>query len=136
MPWVGEFSFFVGYMMQILIRNSAKCLDCNKEIESKSTHDFKSCGCPNGLCVDGGLAYIRRSAMNLSRVEETSIYEEVSYIGKLLKHQNKFYIVVRENPTNDATIADLGISLLEDHDTVFSVPLSLPRYNRMGYSFV
>ncbi len=47
----------------IILRNSAKCLNCNEEIESKHRHDFATCKCGN-LSVDGGLDYLRRSISN------------------------------------------------------------------------
>jgi hypothetical protein len=37
-----------------LIRNSAKCLLCGDEIESKHRHDLRSCSCGN-IRVDGGV---------------------------------------------------------------------------------
>jgi len=122
--------------MQFLIRNSAKCLSCDVEIESKSPHDFKMCGCPNELFVDGGLQYIRRGAISFDKVEETSIYADESYIGKLVKCHEKVYIVTDEKPTNDARMAHLTIALLDNQDIVSNIPLTLPRYKRMGYEFV
>lgn len=44
----------------IILRNSAKCLNCNEEIESKHRHDLVDCEC-GGLAVDGGHNYIKRS---------------------------------------------------------------------------
>lgn len=41
-------------------RNSARCLKCGQDIESKYTHDFVTCRCGN-LSVDGGLSYMKRS---------------------------------------------------------------------------
>lgn len=46
-------------MAEIIIRNSAKCLKCNTEVESVHRHDFKGCKCGN-IYVDGGKEYIRR----------------------------------------------------------------------------
>lgn len=44
----------------IILRNSAKCLNCNEEIESKHRHDFTTCKCGN-LSVDGGPDYLKRN---------------------------------------------------------------------------
>lgn len=44
--------------MKKILRNSAKCLKCQTEIESKSVHDFVACPCGN-LMVDGGREYQR-----------------------------------------------------------------------------
>ncbi len=36
-----------------------ECADCNKRMFSFSTHDYKTCGCPNNTVVDGGRSYLR-----------------------------------------------------------------------------
>lgn len=54
----------------IILRNSARCLDCNEEIESKHRHDFVSCYCAN-LQVDGGHDYLKRNF--ISEYLDTSI---------------------------------------------------------------
>jgi hypothetical protein len=41
-----------------IIRNSARCLRCKDEIESKSGHDFQMCSC-GAIFVDGGKMYLR-----------------------------------------------------------------------------
>ena len=43
-----------------LIRNAIQCVHCRDVIESKYTHDFKSCKC-GAVSVDGGLSYTKRS---------------------------------------------------------------------------
>lgn len=58
----------------MIIRNSAKCLDCGDEIESKYRHDFRSCSCGN-IYVDGGKSYLRRGYKNGNWMD-TSIEEE------------------------------------------------------------
>lgn len=45
--------------LEIILRNSARCLDCGDEVESTHRHDFKWCRCGK-LGVDGGHDYIRR----------------------------------------------------------------------------
>ena len=55
-----------------IIRNSAKCLKCNVEIESTHRHDFKSCECDN-IFVDGGNSYIRRGVKDPAAFVDTSI---------------------------------------------------------------
>lgn len=57
-----------------IIRNSAQCLECGDEIESKNRHDFRSCRCGK-LAVDGGHEYLRRVFDPASRWKETSIEE-------------------------------------------------------------
>lgn len=59
--------------MEIIERNSAKCLDCGDEIESVHRHDFKWCSCGN-LAVDGGKDYRRRLSRGGFNFEDTSIY--------------------------------------------------------------
>lgn len=58
-----------------LTRNSAKCLACGDEIESRHRHDFRSCSC-GLLSVDGGLDYARR--VFDGAYEDTSTYAEES----------------------------------------------------------
>ena len=64
------------YQRSRIVRNSALCLDCDTEIESKHRHDFKHCKCGN-IYVDGGKDYIRRGFMRESRMVDTSIHEEI-----------------------------------------------------------
>lgn len=54
-----------------ITRNSAKCLKCGDEIESKSVHDFKQCSCKN-IFVDGGLDYLRHGFEVFSEYQDTS----------------------------------------------------------------
>lgn len=58
-----------------ILRNSAKCLECNEEIVSAHRHDFRRCSCGN-ICVDGGKDYIRR-AFRSGNYEDTSVIETV-----------------------------------------------------------
>lgn len=61
--------------MTRILRNSAKCLLCGEEIESRHRHDFKTCKCGN-LSVDGGREYLRRSfGSGDTGYEDTSITE-------------------------------------------------------------
>lgn len=57
-----------------ILRNSARCLRCKEEIESKHVHDFRYCKC-KAIFVDGGKEYIRRGGAILY-LQDTSIYEE------------------------------------------------------------
>lgn len=43
---------------KILIRNSATCVHCGDEIESRHRHDFVRCNCGQSF-VDGGFDYTR-----------------------------------------------------------------------------
>jgi hypothetical protein len=56
--------------MEKIIRNSAKCLKCNDEIESTHRHDFKWCSCGT-IFVDGGHSYFRRGG-KFEYFEDTS----------------------------------------------------------------
>lgn len=44
----------------VILRNSAKCAACGKEVESTAPNHFESCGC-GLLCVSGGRKFLRRS---------------------------------------------------------------------------
>lgn len=56
----------------MIIRNSAKCLECNTEIESKHRHDYVTCACSK-VHVDGGTDYIKRGVAADAKWEDTSI---------------------------------------------------------------
>jgi hypothetical protein len=60
-------------VLQRIVRNSARCLECFEEVESKNTHDFVTCSCGN-LSVDGGKDYLKRSFDTVW--EETSEWED------------------------------------------------------------
>ena len=60
---------------EIIVRNSARCLDCGDEIVSTHRHDFRRCSCGR-LAVDGGHAYRRRSTAVDARWVDTSITEK------------------------------------------------------------
>ena len=63
--------------MNMLTKNSIKCLECNTILESKHQHDFQQCNCSNKAFVDGGLSYSRNGAMDLDLIEILSEYKEV-----------------------------------------------------------
>lgn len=54
-----------------IVRNSATCLLCGDEIESKHRHDYVSCKCGE-IFVDGGKDYIRRGAGDFNNLKDTS----------------------------------------------------------------
>lgn len=58
-----------------LTRNAARCLACDTVIESVYRHNYRTCGCPNGTMVDGGLDYQRWGAVDVSQVESLCEYE-------------------------------------------------------------
>lgn len=57
-----------------ILRNSAKCLKCGDEIESKSVHDFVSCKC-GAISVDGGHEYLRRVG-DSDAIEDSSMVKK------------------------------------------------------------
>ena len=58
---------------KVIVRNSAKCLLCEDEIESTYRWDFKRCKC-GAIAVDGGKDYLRRVG---SSYQDTSVFKEV-----------------------------------------------------------
>jgi ribosomal protein L37AE/L43A len=58
--------------IEVVVRNSARCRVCGTEVVSRSRHDFQSCGCPEGVFVDGGTSYIRGGARSLASFESTA----------------------------------------------------------------
>ncbi|GEM_PF-540362 len=59
-------------MLDIIVRNSALCLDCGDEIVSEYGHHFVYCSCGQ-VAVDGGLEYPRRVYKQDGRWVDTSI---------------------------------------------------------------
>jgi len=49
--------------------NRVQCLCCNKILESKYRHDYKTCGCENNTMVDGGNDYLRYGGKDLDKVK-------------------------------------------------------------------
>jgi hypothetical protein len=56
----------------IIIRNSATCLVCHDQIESRHVHDYVTCEC-GAISVDGGRSYLRRAG-DPAHLEDTSIF--------------------------------------------------------------
>ena len=57
-----------------IIRNSAKCVKCGDEIESKHRHDWVRCKC-GAIFTDGGKDYFHRGG-NPEDFIDTSITKE------------------------------------------------------------
>jgi len=64
--------------MNMLTKNSVKCLECNTILESKHQHDFQQCNCSNKAFVDGGLSYERLGAMDLDFIENLCEYRTLT----------------------------------------------------------
>ncbi len=56
----------------MILSNQARCKLCGDTPFSSHRHDFRSCECGE-ISVDGGTAYIRRLAKDLSNIEDMSI---------------------------------------------------------------
>lgn len=63
-------------MIDKLIKNAARCYNCNDTIESKHRHDFVTCSCGD-LSVDGGLDYARRVFKDGASWRDEALYVEV-----------------------------------------------------------
>jgi len=62
--------------MKQIVYNAVRCLECNELLVSYSRHDYKTCGCPNGAMVDGGTAYGRYGAKDMSKIEKIDVYDD------------------------------------------------------------
>lgn len=62
-----------------IVYNSVTCLECNETIVSYYRHDYKTCECPNGAMVDGGTAYLRYGAMDMSKIKLFAVYADDDY---------------------------------------------------------
>ena len=55
-----------------------QCLECGKVLESKHTHDWRSCGCKNSTFIDGGNDYLRCGGFSLEPIlvlEECGVFK-------------------------------------------------------------
>lgn len=71
----------------ILVRNQARCLKCDDVLVSRHRHDFVTCSC-GSLSVDGGTAYLKRSAAS-DQWEEQSLYAEPDPARTTLEHSDQ-----------------------------------------------
>lgn len=72
----------------VIVRNSAKCLTCGDEIESRHRHDYVTCSC-GALSVDGGTSYLRRVLREEGHgngVQDTSITAPEESRSHVLEH--------------------------------------------------
>lgn len=67
-------------MSERIIRNAAECPECHEVVESKSVHDYVTCGC-GGIGVDGGLDYIRRTYRDLPPIDRSEFAEAVTPVA-------------------------------------------------------
>ncbi len=79
-----------------IIHNCARCLKCGDVLESRSTHDKRTCNCGN-LTVDGGTEYIRRCFKEEDSYEELSVEEGVDKQSELAYLKEKGWLAP-ENP--------------------------------------
>ena len=56
---------------EVVVVNKCQCRKCGDVIESKHRHDFVSCKC-GAIFTDGGNAYVRRGADDLSDIIDMS----------------------------------------------------------------
>lgn len=62
-----------------LVYNAVQCLACGKTIESSHRHDYRVCGCDNQAMVDGGLAYQRYGAMDMTKILTKQVFADEDY---------------------------------------------------------
>lgn len=53
--------------------NRAECRQCNAVIESRTTHDFVTCGCGR-VSVDGGTQYLRRIGQEIDFNDRSELW--------------------------------------------------------------
>jgi len=55
----------------VIVRNAAECRLCGDVVESRHRHDYVACKCGE-IFVDGGHAYLRRGAKDLTNIIDRS----------------------------------------------------------------
>ena len=119
--------------MNMLTKNSVKCLVCNTILESKHRHDYVKCHCPNETACDGGLEYQRTLAVDLSLIENLCEYRTLTQedYDKLIKQTKAKQLAKNEQGVKDGLLVKIGndyyskeiITLLYDKGLVPSVNL-------------
>ena len=66
-------------MERQIVYNAIDCLDCGETIVSYHRHDFKSCGCRNRACVDGGLDYLRYGAVDFGKIQSIAVFADMPH---------------------------------------------------------
>ena len=59
-----------------IVYNAVKCHECGQIIESHHTHDYKTCGCDNEAMVDGGIAYARYGAKDMTKITKITYTDQ------------------------------------------------------------
>jgi hypothetical protein len=77
----------------IITRNMARCKLCNDMIISNHRHDYVGCSCGE-ITVDGGVTYMKRSAISFVN------FEDLSESRKFTKEEFLEYIDFRTNLSN------------------------------------
>ncbi len=67
-------------------RGGVLCRGCGTILVSYSTHDYKTCRCPNKTMVDGGPDYIRYGGVSFDKV----LLITVSLSGEQKLHEKKY----------------------------------------------
>lgn len=65
----------------VILRNRCRCRLCGDIIESRARHALVRCKC-GAIFTDGGKAYIRRGARDLSDIEDLTEYESAPAAGR------------------------------------------------------
>jgi len=65
--------------MRQLVYNAVTCTECNELLVSYHRHDYKTCSCLNEAMVDGGTAYLRYGAKDMSKIKLFAIYADDEY---------------------------------------------------------
>jgi len=74
-PVIDPDDYYSKIDKEVILRNSAICALCGDMLRSRHQHDYKSCRCGE-ISIDGGNAYLKRSAKNLDNIIDTSIVLE------------------------------------------------------------
>jgi hypothetical protein len=98
-----------------ILHNQLTCDECNTTLISRYQHDYQYCGCGNQTFVDGGHAYFRAGARDLSRVtfERASSEQKHSHIRELVerggrgKNNNEPLAWVKLKDINDKWLDNL-----------------------------
>lgn len=78
-----------------------KCLECGEILQSKYTHDFVRCSCPNQTFLDGGDEYGRYGGIDMDKIQ-------------IIDSTNVYSVIERYYPTYDPHVDDRPITEVLD----------------------